>query len=128
MSQALLVEGNALCLAKGQDQFLGVTWCDRGILALEDGAWATAARFFADSVAKLFGEWDTWYIARPLVGLALVAVEWGDVALAARLVGAGEAFSARVGSFPHGVAGHQVAAVTARLQQIVPADGLAALL
>jgi DNA-binding CsgD family transcriptional regulator/tetratricopeptide (TPR) repeat protein len=128
LSRELLAEGNELCRSAGHELFLGVSWCDQGILAYNRGDLAGAAQQFVLSASMLHGRGDTWYIARTVIGMAGVMLERGEIENAARMLGLGESLSLRVGNSPHAVTARQLDEITGRIQPLISQKRLASLL
>lgn len=93
--EAMIEEGLGLHRELGNKQGLGNKLSDLGLHRHDEGDDTAAARHYKESVRLLWEGGDTWYLASPVAGLAAIALQAGEVALAARLIGAAMAMRER---------------------------------
>lgn len=94
---ALVEEGLAIHRALGNKQGIGNTLSDLGFDALDRGDLTTGAQHLSESLRQLWESGDSWYLANPLEGIATIAVEIGQFARAAHLIGAASYLRERSG-------------------------------
>jgi non-specific serine/threonine protein kinase len=95
---AWIEEGLELHRQLRNKQGLGNKLADLGRVSHEAGDVPAAARHYAESLHWLWEGGDTWYLAGPLEGLATVALDTGEAAQSARLLGAAAGIRERSGS------------------------------
>ena len=93
LERAVMIEEEAVALFRhvGALRWIGMAVCILGIFAAAQRRFPEAARHYRESFRTLIDSTDVVWLFKPLVGLAAVAVETGDVETAARLLGAVDA-------------------------------------
>jgi DNA-binding CsgD family transcriptional regulator/tetratricopeptide (TPR) repeat protein len=86
--EAWIAEGLALHRELGNKQGFGNKLSDLGLASHEAGDVPAATRHYAESIRWLWESGDVWYLASPIGGLAVVALDAGHPEQAARLLGA----------------------------------------
>lgn len=81
-------EASALFRQVGAPRFLGMAICLLGVIAAARRRILEAARHYRESFRTLIDAADVVWLFKPLIGLAAVSVEHGDMETAARLLGA----------------------------------------
>lgn len=103
--RAVTIEEEAAALFRQvcSPRFLGMAVCLLGIVAAAQGRFPEAARLYRESFRMLIDAADVVWLFKPLVGLAAVSVDHGDVETAARLLGAIDEMLLGSGGHPYGL-------------------------
>jgi predicted ATPase/DNA-binding CsgD family transcriptional regulator len=90
LERAITIEEEAAAHFRqaGASRWIGMTVCILGNFAVAQRQFAKAACHYRESFRTLIDSTDVVWLFKPLAGLAAVAVEHGDVEMAARLLGA----------------------------------------
>jgi len=90
LERAVMIEEEAAALFRqlGALRWIGMTVCILGMFAAAQRRFPAAARHYRESFRTLIDSTDVVWLFKPLVGLAAVSVEHGDMETAARLLGA----------------------------------------
>jgi predicted ATPase/DNA-binding CsgD family transcriptional regulator len=90
LERAVMIEEEAVALFRqvGAPRWIGMAVCILGMIAAAQRRFPEAARHYRESFRTLIDSTDVVWLFKPLVGLAAVSVETGDVETAARLLGA----------------------------------------
>jgi predicted ATPase/DNA-binding CsgD family transcriptional regulator len=90
VERAVMIEEEAAALFRqvGALRWVGMTLCILANFAAAQRRFPEAARHYRESFRALIDATDVVWLFKPVIGLAAVSVETGDVATAARLIGA----------------------------------------
>jgi ATP/maltotriose-dependent transcriptional regulator MalT len=105
LERAVMIEEEAASLFRqvGAPRWIGMTVCILGMIAAAQRRFPEAARHYRESFRTLIDSTDVVWLFKPLVGLAAVSVENGDVETAARLLGAVDEMLLGSGGHPYGL-------------------------